>query len=148
MKINHVSVFHSDEHKYQKVHCFHLFPFSSTVGWRQHSRPLGKVALVSNPALLIGADCVADIGTPGHVGKDLEQILQLIWRQSTVSILQCGVRKGIDSVNRTFLVVRSCANYHFSYMGLYHFCITPRYYFLSQLLKTQMPVNGPWHVLL
>jgi len=81
-----------------------------------HSRPLGKIALVSDPALLIGANSVVDIRTPGHVGKDLEQILQLIRRQGTVSILTQTFRvwKNGDLFNKAFLVLTNHFYIHFS----------------------------------
>lgn len=53
-----------------------------------HWRPLGEVALVRDPALVIGADSVVDISAPGHVGEDLKQVFQLLWGQGTVPVLQ------------------------------------------------------------
>lgn len=53
----------------------------------QHSRPLRQVALVGDPALLVGADRVVDVGTPRHVGEHSEQVLHLIWTQGTVPVL-------------------------------------------------------------
>jgi len=83
-----------------------------------HSRPLGKIALVSDPALLIGANSVVDIRTPGHVGKDLEQILQLIRRQGTVSILTqtFRVRKNGDLFIQVILSVNQSFLYTFFYI--------------------------------
>lgn len=52
-----------------------------------HSRPLGEVALVCDPSLFVSADRVVHIRTPGHVGKHFEQVLHLLWRQRTVSVL-------------------------------------------------------------
>lgn len=52
-----------------------------------HSRPLREVSLVCDPSLIVSANCVVDIRTPWHVGKHFEQVLHLLWRQCTISIL-------------------------------------------------------------
>lgn len=51
-------------------------------------RPLGQVALVGDPALVIGVHCIVDVRAPRHVGEDFKQIFQFIRRQRTVSILK------------------------------------------------------------
>lgn len=50
-------------------------------------RPLWEVALVGDPAFVIGANSVVDIWTPGHVGENVKQVPQLIRRQGTVTVL-------------------------------------------------------------
>lgn len=46
--------------------------------WK-HSRPLREVSLVRDPSLIVGAHCVVDVWTPGHVGEHFEQVLHLLW---------------------------------------------------------------------
>lgn len=43
-----------------------------------HLRPLGEIALVGDPSLVIRTNGVIDIRTPGHVGKDIKQVCQLL----------------------------------------------------------------------
>lgn len=52
-----------------------------------HSRPLGEVSLVCDPSLIVSANCVVNVRTPGHVGKYFEQVFNLLRRQRTVSVL-------------------------------------------------------------
>lgn len=52
-----------------------------------HSRPLGKIALVSDPAIVIGTNCVVDVRTPGHVGKNIKEVFELFWRQGAITVL-------------------------------------------------------------
>lgn len=51
-------------------------------------RPLGQVALVGDPAFVVGAHRVVDVKTPGHVGEYVKQVLQLLWGQGTVPVLK------------------------------------------------------------
>ena len=57
------------------------------VGMSPYSRPLGEVALVGDPALVVGGHGVVDVSTPGHVWKHVKQVLQLIRGQCTVPVL-------------------------------------------------------------
>lgn len=45
--------------------------------WK-HLRPLGEIALVGDPSLVISANGVIDVWTPGHVGKDIKQVGQFL----------------------------------------------------------------------
>lgn len=47
-------------------------PGSSNYPKEEHSRPLREETLVSNPALVIGADGVIDVRTPWHIWEDFK----------------------------------------------------------------------------
>ena len=52
-----------------------------------YSRPLGEVALVGDPALVVSGHRVVDVRAPRHVGKHVKQVLQLIRGQCAVPVL-------------------------------------------------------------
>lgn len=75
------------------VHVEHAFLKPTTRGRDgplndPNSRPLGQISLIGDPSLLIGANCVVDVWTPGHVGKHVKQVCQLLWCQGTVLVLK------------------------------------------------------------
>lgn len=67
-----------------------LYTHTGFIGNEHHLRPLGEISLVGDPALVISANCVMDIWTPGHVGKHIKQVLHLLWWQGTVTVLMEG----------------------------------------------------------
>lgn len=52
------------------------------------SRPLGQEARGSDPPICIGSHCVVDVRPPGQKGAGTEQILQLLWSQAPILVLQ------------------------------------------------------------
>lgn len=56
-----------------------MFKFYTVALAFEHLRPLGEISLVGDPSLFVSANCVIDIWTPGHVGKDIKQVCQLLW---------------------------------------------------------------------
>ena len=71
------------------------------------SRPLGQEARGSDPPICIGSHCVVDVRPPGHKGAGTEQILQLLWSQAPISVLQTHTQHPVQVTFTIYICTHS-----------------------------------------
>lgn len=99
-----------------------------TVTWTSPDlRPLGEISLIRDPSVLVSANCVIDIWTPGHVGKHVKQVCKLLWWQGIVLVLK-HTNVGLDRFSHSPKHKEICLG---SYLALL---------WLSRMNSTTVPV--------
>ena len=71
------------------------------------SRPLGQEARGSDPPICIGSHRVVDVRPPGHKGAGTEQILQLLWSQAPILVLQTHTQHPVQVTFTIYICTHS-----------------------------------------